>query len=240
MNRLDGKVALVSGAAQGMGRETAELFAREGAVVYGGDIHEPERPIGDGVRFVSLDVADEASWAAAIARIVEEAGRLDVLVNNAGVIAYEPILETTLESWNRLMSVDLTGVFLGMREAIPAMRDTGGGSIINFSSIWGLAAVSGAHAYHAAKGAIGNMTKNVAVTHAKDGIRANSIHPGHILTPLTERQDEATSAIVIGKTAMQRPGQAIEVATAVLFLASEDSSYVTGTELVVDGGYLAQ
>ncbi|MFB2597796.1 SDR family NAD(P)-dependent oxidoreductase [Herbiconiux sp. P17] len=237
---LDGRVALVSGAAQGMGRATAELFAQEGAVVYAGDIQPHTGEVVPGVLPIRLDVADEASWAEVVETIRADRGRLDVLVNNAGVIAYEPILDVTLESWNRVMAVDLTGVFLGMRAAIPLMRDSGGGSIINFSSIWGLAAVSGAHAYHAAKGAISNMTKNVAVTHALDGIRANSLHPGHILTPLTERQDEAVSAVVIGKTAMQRPGRADEVAQAALFLASDRSSYVTGTEMIVDGGYLAQ
>jgi NAD(P)-dependent dehydrogenase (short-subunit alcohol dehydrogenase family) len=127
-----------------------------------------------------------------------------------------------------------------MRESVPLMIESGGGSIVNFSSIWGLAAVSTAHAYHAAKGAISNMSKNVAVSYALQGIRANSLHPGHILTPMTEHQAEETSALVIGKTAMQRPGLPIEVANAVLFLASDDSSYVTGTELIVDGGYLAQ
>ncbi|MFD1714122.1 SDR family NAD(P)-dependent oxidoreductase [Amnibacterium flavum] len=240
MGKLTGKVALVSGAAQGMGRATAELLADEGAIVYGGDVVQPTDAEGSPVRFVHLDVADEASWAQVVSGIESDSGRLDVLVNNAGVIAYEPILETTLESWNRVMSVDLTGIFLGMRESIPLMRDSGGGSIINFSSIWGLAAVSGAHAYHVAKGAIGNMSKNVAVTHAADGIRVNSIHPGHINTPLTERQDEAVSAVVIGKTALKRAGEASEVAKAVLFLATDDSSYVTGTEVIVDGGYLAQ
>lgn len=240
MEKLTGKVALVTGAAQGMGRATAELLAAEGAAVYGGDVALPPESERTDVRFLRLDVADEGSWAEVVRRIADEEGRLDILVNNAGVIAYEPILETTLESWNRVMSVDLTGIFLGMRESIPLMRDSGGGSIVNFSSIWGLAAVSGAHAYHVAKGAIGNMSKNVAVTHATDGIRVNSIHPGHINTPLTERQDEAVSAVVIGKTALKRAGEASEVAKAVLFLASDDSSYVTGTEVVVDGGYLAQ
>jgi NAD(P)-dependent dehydrogenase (short-subunit alcohol dehydrogenase family) len=240
MNRLEGKTALVTGAAQGMGRATAELLAAEGAIVYAGDLRHPAGAFGKRITYLDLDVSSEKSWADAVATVSRRSGGLDILVNNAGVIAYEPILETTLESWNRLMAVDMTGIFLGMRESIPLMRDSGGGSIINFSSIWGLAAVSGAHAYHAAKGAIGNMTKNVAVTHAVDGIRANSIHPGHILTPLTENQAEEVSAVVIGKTAMRRPGQASEVASAVLFLASEDSSYVTGTELIVDGGYLAQ
>ncbi|HEU0256480.1 MAG TPA: SDR family oxidoreductase [Microbacteriaceae bacterium] len=238
--KLLGKVAIVTGAAQGMGRAITRLFAEEGATVYAGDINAFEGEAAPGVIPVHLDVANEGSWQGLLDRVSGEQQRLDVLVNNAGVIAYEPILDVTLESWNRVMSVDMTGVFLGMRAGIPLMRDSGGGSIVNFSSIWGLAAVSGAHAYHAAKGAIANMTKNVAVTHAADGIRANSVHPGHINTPLTERQAADVSDAVISKTAMKRAGEPIEVARAVLFLASDDSSYVTGTQMVVDGGYLAQ
>jgi 3alpha(or 20beta)-hydroxysteroid dehydrogenase len=238
--RVEGKVALVSGAAQGMGRAVAELLASEGALVYAGDVQGWTGEVPSGVVPTHLDVTQEDSWAEVVGRIESDQKRLDILVNDAGVIAYEPIVEVTLESWNRVLAVDLTGVFLGMRASIPLMQRSGGGSIVNFSSIWGLAAVSGAHAYHAAKGAIPNMTKNAAVTYAQDGIRANSVHPGHIITPLTDRQDEAVSAIVIGKTAMRRAGQAREVANAVLFLASDESSYVTGTEMIVDGGYLAQ
>lgn len=238
--KLQGKVAIVTGASQGMGRATAELFAAEGAVVIAGDIREPDDAFGTGIEFVRLDVADENSWAEVMGHVRATHGRLDVLVNNAGINSAETLLETTLDRWNQVIGVDMTGVFLGMRESVPLMIETGGGSIINFSSIWGLAAVSTAHAYHAAKGAISNMSKNVAVSYALQGIRANSLHPGHILTPMTETQAEETSALVIGKTAMKRPGLPGEIATAVLFLASDDSSYVTGTELIVDGGYLAQ
>ncbi|CAN5619302.1 glucose 1-dehydrogenase [soil metagenome] len=238
MDRLRDRVILVTGAAQGMGLATAIRCSDEGAHVIACDI--APGAASERITPVLLDVADEQSWATAIAQVTEDHGRLDGLVNNAGVIGYSAILDTTLEEWNRVLSVDLTGVFLGMRASLPLMIASGGGSIVNFSSIWGLAAVSSAHAYHAAKGAIGNMTKNVAVTHATDGIRANSLHPGHILTPLTERQDQATSDIVIGKTAMKRPGRAEEIAATVAFLLSDDSSYMTGTEVVVDGGYLAQ
>lgn len=238
--KLKGKVAIITGASSGMGYSTAELFAREGCIVIAGDLREPSHHWGEGVHYAHLDVADEASWAALVEGVREAHGQLDILINNAGINAPETLLETTLDKWHHVISVDMTGVFLGMRECVPLMIQSGGGSIVNFSSIWGLAAVSTAHAYHAAKGAISNMTKNVAVTYAEQGIRANSLHPGHILTPMTEAQAEETSALVIGKTAMKRPGLPSEIATAVLFLASADSSYVTGTELIVDGGYLAQ
>ena len=242
MARLDGKVAIISGAAGGMGRETAELFAREGAIVVAGDVQDPlpRDASHPNVHFVRLDVTDEDSWAGVVARTVAEHGKLDILVNNAGVIAYEPILETSLETWNRLIAVDQTGVFLGMRAALPALVANGGGAIVNFSSIWGTRAVAGAHVYHAAKGAIGNMTRNVAITHAPDGVRANSVHPGYILTPLTAVQDEETNQFMISHTPMGRPGNPIEVANAVLFLASDDASYITGVELDIDGGFLAQ
>jgi NAD(P)-dependent dehydrogenase (short-subunit alcohol dehydrogenase family) len=240
MRRLQNKVALISGGARGMGRETAELFAREGATVYAGDILDASDVAESEVTFLKLDVSSEESWKEAVALIESEQGRLDILVNNAGVIAYEPILELTLENWNRMIAVDQTGVFLGMRETIPLMKKSGGGSIVNISSIWGSVAVSGAHAYHAAKGAIGNMTRNVAMTHVSDGIRANSIHPGYIDTPLTAVQAPEVNQLMIDTTPMHRCGQPIEVAYGSLYLASDESSYVTGIELVIDGGYMAQ
>lgn len=170
MGRLENRVAIISGAAGGMGRETAELFAREGAIVIVGEVQPAlPGPRHESVHFVELDVTDENSWQSTVVRSVAEYGKLDILVNNAGVIAYEPILETTLESWNRLVSVDRAGVFLGMRAALPALIANGGGSIVNFSWIWGSRAVAGAHIFHAAKGAIGNMTRHDAITHAQDG-----------------------------------------------------------------------
>ena len=145
-----------------------------------------------------------------------------------------------MTAWMQMIAVDQTGVFLGMREAVPIMRKQKSGSIINISSIWGSAAVGGAHAYHAAKGAVRNMTKNAAMTYVADGIRANSVHPGFIETPLTQAQAPELNEAVIAATPMKRAGKAIEVAYGCLFLASDESSYVTGTELVIDGGYLAQ
>lgn len=241
MPRLAGKVALVTGAARGMGRVTAELFASEGAHVVAADVREPD-PTFDtsAIEAVHLDVSSEDEWRGAVSGVVERHGRIDVLVNNAGVIQYEGLEELTLEVWHRTIAVDQTGVFLGMREVVPVMKQNGGGSIVNISSIWGSAAVSGAHAYHAAKSAVRNMTKNVALTYVGDGIRANSIHPGYIVTPLTEVQAPEVNQLMIDTTPMKRPGQPIEVAYGTLYLASDESSYVTGIELVIDGGYLAQ
>jgi 3alpha(or 20beta)-hydroxysteroid dehydrogenase len=241
MNRLQGKIALVTGAASGMGRATAELFAREGAQVIAGDVQEADPALDDtAINQVRLDVRSEESWEEVISGIRGGYGRLDVLVNNAGVIAYEPILELSVAAWNRIMSVDQMGVFLGMRAAIPLMKESGGGSIVNISSIWGSVAVSGAHAYHAAKAAVLNMTRNVAMTHVGDNIRANAILPGYIDTPLTAVQAPEVNQLMIDTTPMHRCGQPIEVAWGCLYLASDEASYVTGTELVIDGGYLAQ
>jgi 3alpha(or 20beta)-hydroxysteroid dehydrogenase len=161
------------------------------------------------------------------------------LINNAGIIAYEPLDELDITEWLRLIAVDQTGVFLGMREAVRVMRRQKSGSIVNISSIWGSAAVAGAHSYHAAKGAVRNMSKNAAISYVADGIRVNSVHPGFIHTPLTDAQAPELNEVVIASTPMKRGGKPIEVAYGCLFLASDEASYVTGTELVIDGGYLA-
>jgi NAD(P)-dependent dehydrogenase (short-subunit alcohol dehydrogenase family) len=241
MARLADKIALVTGGARGMGRVTAELFAQEGAHVVAADVREPDPAYeSDAIEAVELDVSSEEQWRSVVAGVVDRHGRIDVLVNNAGVIQYEGLEELTLETWHRTIAVDQTGVFLGMREVVPVMKRNGGGSIVNISSIWGSAAVSGAHAYHAAKSAVRNMTKNVALTYVADGIRANSVHPGYIVTPLTEAQAPEVNQLMIDTTPMRRPGQPIEVAHGTLFLACDESSYVTGIELVIDGGYLAQ
>jgi NAD(P)-dependent dehydrogenase (short-subunit alcohol dehydrogenase family) len=240
MNRLQGKVALVSGGARGMGRATAELFADEGATVIAGDVLDAEDTENSQVEFVKLDVTKEDSWQQVVDDIVARHGHLDVVVNNAAVITYEPILETTQEIWDNIVNVDQLGVFWGMKVALPELIKSGNGSIINVSSIWGMVGASSAAAYHAAKGAVVNMTRNVANTHAKDGVRVNSVHPGYILTPMNADQAPEINAQLIAGTMLGRPGQPKEVAYASLFLASDESSYVTGTQLVVDGGFLAQ
>jgi NAD(P)-dependent dehydrogenase (short-subunit alcohol dehydrogenase family) len=238
--RLKGKVALVTGAARGMGHAVSELFAKEGAIVVAGDITAPEPAYSKGIEPAKLDVTSEDDWKAIVDATVKRHGRLDVLVNNAGIIAYEPLLELDVKAWMKVIAVNQTGVFLGMREAIRVMKEQKSGSIINFSSIWGNAAVGGAHAYHATKGAVRNMTKNAAMTYVGDGIRINSVHPGFIDTPLTQAQAPEINAFVIASTPMKRAGKPIEVANGCLFLASDESSFMTGAELVIDGGYLAQ
>lgn len=238
--RLQGKIALVTGAAGGIGRAVTELFAREGATVFAADVASSDVPYPAGVEGLQLDVTREADWEAAVDTVIEKSGRLDVLVNNAGIIAYEPLHELEMEAWLRMIAVDQTGVFLGMREAVRVMRRQKSGSIVNISSIWGSAAVAGAHAYHAAKGAVRNMSKNAAMTYVGDGIRVNSVHPGFIHTPLTDAQAADLNEAVIAATPMKRGGTPVEVAYGCLFLASDEASYVTGAELAIDGGYLAQ
>jgi 3alpha(or 20beta)-hydroxysteroid dehydrogenase len=238
--RLRGKVALVTGAAGGIGHAVSTLFAKEGATVFASDLLPPKKAHADGVEVMAHDVTSETGWAEAVETVVRKSGRLDVLINNAGIIAYEPLHELEMKAWERMIAVDQTGVFLGMREAVRIMRKQKSGSIVNISSIWGNSAVAGAHSYHAAKGAVRNMSKNAAMTYVDDGIRVNSVHPGFIHTPLTDAQAADLNEAVIASTPMKRGGQPIEIAYGCLFLASDEASYVTGTELVIDGGYLAQ
>ena len=240
VDRLKGKVALITGGARGIGRATAQLFTREGAAaVISGDVLDAEDAGASSVEFVGLDVTKEDQWKRTINGIVEKHGKIDVLVNNAAICLYEPILETTEAMWDKVLDIDLKSIFFGMREALPHMIKRKQGSIINLASIWGLAGVPNAHAYQAAKGAILNVSKNVAATHGPDGIRCNSLHPGYIVTPMNKDQGPVIEAALIDGSLLKRAGQPMEIAYAALFLASDEASYVTGTSLVVDGGYLA-
>jgi 3alpha(or 20beta)-hydroxysteroid dehydrogenase len=240
MNRLEGKVVIVTGAAQGIGHAVATLFTMEGAEVTAADIKDPVEDYGADVAFTRLDVSDPENWKRVVAEVEGRHGRIDALINNAGIGFEETLVDTTDERWAQVIAVTQTGVFLGMREVVPVMQRGQGGSIVNFSSIWGIAAVGAAASYHAAKGAVRMLSKNAAVTYASDGIRVNSIHPGFVDTPLTRGQDPELSKAVIAATPLGRAGRPEELAHACLFLASEESSFVTGSELVVDGGYLAQ
>jgi NAD(P)-dependent dehydrogenase (short-subunit alcohol dehydrogenase family) len=239
MTRLAGKIVIVTGAAQGIGRAVATLFVEHGATIIAGDIREAAA--ADGVTPVRLDVSVPADWKRVTEDTLAQHGRIDVLVNNAGIVeAYGPIHETDLASWNRVIAVNQTGSFLGIQAVLPTMRQFKRGSIINFSSIWGNVGVPGAAAYNAAKGAVRNMTKNAAVTYARENIRVNSVHPGLIRTPLVQAQPDEMNAGIISQTPMGRMGTPEEVAYGCLFLASDEASFVTGSELIIDGGYLAQ
>ena len=240
MDRLKDKVALITGASRGQGREMAELFMREGArAVISGDVLDAADAAESPVDFVHLDVTKDDQWKSVIDKIVADHGKIDILINNAAICLYEPILETTNAIYDRVLDVDLKSIFFGMREVLPHMIKRKQGSIINVSSIWGLAGVPSSYAYQAAKGAILNVSKNVAATHGEDGVRCNSLHPGYILSPMNEHQAPDINAALIAGTVLKRAGTPIETAYAALFLASDESSYVTGTSLVVDGGYLA-
>ena len=248
--RLQNKVAFISGGARGMGAVEAKLFAGEGARVVIGDVleeegHKTEAEInetGSECLFVRLDVTSEEDWQRAIAATVVRFGKLDVLVNNAGIFRTEGIEATSEELWDRIMAINGKGVFLGTKHAIPEMRKAGGGSIVNISSVAGLVGNSFAAAYAASKGAVRIFTKSTAIQHAKEGIRANSIHPGTIETPMTAEMlaDEAYRQERMENTPLGRLGQPEDVAYGALYLASDESSFVTGSELVVDGGRTAE
>jgi NAD(P)-dependent dehydrogenase (short-subunit alcohol dehydrogenase family) len=239
MKQLQNKVAIVTGASKGIGLAITGKLADQGAIVYAFDLLQ-NADYPEGVFFIRCDVADEENWRSAVQHVLKERSRIDILVNNAGIISYTPIHEIQLEEWNRLIAVDQTGVLLGMKHVIPQMMEQQQGSIINVSSIWGSVGAANVVAYNAAKGAVVLMTKNAAITYAKKGIRVNSVHPGFIHTPLTDNQDEALNRIVIAATPMGRGGMPDEVANGVVFLASEQASFITGSELVIDGGYTAQ
>lgn len=240
MDRLKDKVAVVTGSGRGIGRATAIALAEEGARVIATSRSDEVKPFDDEIEYMKLDVSLESDWQRVIADVQARYGRVDVLVNNAGIILYHALDELSVSEWGRVVATNQTGVWLGMREVVPIMRSNGGGSIINVSSIWGTVGVPGAHAYHATKGAVRTMSKNAAITYASDKIRINSVHPGFIKTPLTDAQDPAMNEWVVSRTPLGRAGDPAEVAWAIVFLASDESSFVTGSELVVDGGYLAQ
>lgn len=249
MGRLDGKVALISGGARGQGAAEARLFAREGAKVVLGDVLEVEgtkvaadiAEHGGEAVFVRLDVTKEDDWRRAVNLAVSRFGKLTTLVNNAGILRRGTVEETTAEQWDLVMNVNAKGVFLGTKYAVPAMRKAGTGSIVNISSVAGLRGGANSTAYTASKGAVRLLTKSTAIQYGKDGIRCNSIHPGPIETDMiadTMRDPEALAQSV-SRVALGRVGKPEEVAACVLFLASDDSSYVSGSELVVDGGITA-
>lgn len=249
--RLDNRVALISGGARGMGAAEAKMFAAEGAKVVIGDVLDEDgrqteaaiNELGGECLFVHLEVTDEGSWTQAIAETISRFGKLDILVNNAGVGGDRGRLEDTSEEvWDRIMNINAKGVFLGTKAAIPEMRRAGGGSIINISSIYGLVGSGGSSAYHASKGAVRLLTKSTAIQYASEGIRVNSVHPGIIDTPMTEAilADPERNQRWISGTPLGRRGEPEDVAYGVLFLASDESSFMTGSELVIDGGWTAQ
>ena len=248
--RLEGKVALITGAARGQGAAEARLFAQEGAKVLLADVSDPEGMAvaaeiaeagGDAV-YVHLDVTNEAEWDAAVQVAVSSFGKLDVLVNNAGIWRRGHVMETSSEQWDDIMDVNAKGVFLGTKAAIPEMRKAGGGSIVNISSTAGLVGSKTSSAYSASKGAVRIFSKSTAIQYASEGIRANSIHPGPIDTDMGDQvwPDPTSRDASIARTALSRIGTAQDIAYGALYLASDEASFVTGSELVIDGGVTAQ
>lgn len=248
--RLESKVAIITGAASGMGAEEARLFAREGAKVVVADVTDDDgeavvRQIedtgGDAI-FVHTDVTSEESWQALADATLDKYGKIDILVNNAGISSGSYLDPLDLDGWTNIMDVNATGVYLGTRAVVPAMQAAGGGAIVNISSIMGFVAGEYGHpAYHASKGAVRIFTKATAVRYGPDGIRANSVHPG-FMPPMKTSMigNSAERQRHIQQTPLRRTGETIEVANGVLFLASDEASFITGTELVIDGGYIAK
>lgn len=246
MDGLDGKVAIISGGGSGIGEASAKTLARYGVKVAIGDINDDQaKRVGDEIRAaggkafeIHMDVSDEASWREVVEKTQKEYGRINILVNNAGIGCNGSVETETKETWDKVIAINQTGVWLGMKACGEAIKVSGGGSIINISSIFGLVGGFGTSiAYHSAKGAVRLMTKNAAIHWATEGVRVNSVHPGFIETPLLGELDRAP---LVTCTPMGRLGKPQEVANCVAFLASDLASYVTGSELVVDGAWTAQ
>jgi 3alpha(or 20beta)-hydroxysteroid dehydrogenase len=237
--RLAGKVAIVTGAARGLGAAVAEQLAAEGASVVIGDVLDAEgealaRSLGDTVRFARLDVADESQWAAIVEFTTATFGSVDILVNNAAITDAAPLADYSLAAWQRVLDVNLTGTFLGMRAVVRPMLEGGGGSIVNVSSVDGLRGLPGVHAYGASKFGVRGLTKSAAVEFAAHGIRVNSVHPGHVRTPMVDGAADGFLNIPIDRAA-----EPVEVSRMICWLASDEASYATGAEFVVDGGLTA-
>ena len=243
--RFAGGIALITGGARGIGAAIASRVAKQGgAVVIADVLDEPANALaadlsvrGLAATACHLDVADESGWATALARCREAFGDPTMLVNNAGIYRKEAIHEETLEGWRHVMDVNVVGPFLGMRAVLPSMIARKGGAIVNISSIWGIAAVEGFAAYSASKAAVAMLSRNAAVTYARDGIRVNAVLPGQVQTPMTD--ESGSSKWVLPKIPIGRVASAGEIADAVVYLLSPESSYITGVLLPVDGGYLS-
>lgn len=245
--RLDGEVALITGAARGQGEAEARMFVQEGAQVVLTDVlddlgQKAAQAIGSQARYVHLDVSQEADWQNAVAETLKAFGKLTILINNAGIGLREDsgIEQTSLEAWNKTLAVNLTGVFLGMKYSIPEMRKAGHGSIVNISSVAGIVGGGGVPAYHASKGGVRLLTKTAAIQYAKENIRVNSVHPGGVDTEILSPFGEKWKARIAKAHPMGRISSSDEIAYGVLYLASKESSFVTGTELIIDGGFTAQ
>jgi len=252
MDRLKDKVAIITGAASGMGEAAAVLFAKEGAKVVATDITDQLEEKVQGIKdsggeavALKLDVSDEDSWKNVVEETINRYGKIDVLVNNAGIHIAKGVIDAELDDWNKVMAINTTGVFLGMKHVIPHMQENGGGSIVNTSSIAGIVggiSDAGGAAYSASKGAVRSLTKHTAQWFGKDGIRANSVHPGAIYTGLAsaagiKSQEEMGSNYKDLVPLYPYAGESLDIANAYLYLASDESKFVTGTELVVDGGW---
>ncbi len=254
--RLEGKVAMITGGASGIGAASARLFAEHGAGVAVADINDNLGPLvvrqieeaGGAACYVHLDTVDEDQWREAVRAVLDRFGRLDIMLNAAGVSGRMPdgsaaprIGEADLANWNRVMDVNATGVFLGTKHAVEPMRAAGGGSIINISSIYGIVGSVHNAAYHASKGAVRTLSKSAAAQYAAEGIRVNSVHPGFVDTPMTEAVHSSPELARprLDQTPMGRFGQPTDIANGCLFLASDESSWMTGAELVIDGGMTA-
>jgi 3(or 17)beta-hydroxysteroid dehydrogenase len=250
--RIQNKIALITGASSGIGAATAKLFSDEGAIVYVADIDDIKgRQLGIG-HYIHLDVTNESEWERAIADILSENQRLDILVNNAGISLAKPVTDMSLSEWRKIMDVNLDSVFLGTKYAVSAMQKTGGGRIVNVSSASGISASPTASAYCASKGGVRLFTKAVALECAKSNILINSVHPAGVDTPIWDKSDwwpnfekemggrDAAIKALSQTSPIGRIANAMEIAKGILFLVSDDASYITGSELVIDGGYTAQ
>ncbi|MEH6638633.1 MAG: glucose 1-dehydrogenase [Porticoccaceae bacterium] len=249
MGRVQDKVCLITGAALGMGREHALLLAEHGARLILTDLNveageataKDINDAGGDAIFIKHDASSEQDWQQVIKTGVEHFGKIDVLVNNAGVLTLKSIQDTTTEDWDFVQSINTRGVFYGVKYVLPAMQKAGGGSIINISSIYGIVGAPSASAYQASKGAVRLLSKSAAVEYAEYNVRVNSVHPGVIATNMTKdiMVDDASTDALLGSALIRRPAQPKEVSWGILFLASDESSYMTGSELVIDGGYTA-
>lgn len=249
MGRVQDKVTIITGAARGQGESHARLFASEGAAVLMTDVLDEAgeavaaelRDAGYDVIYQHMNVAEESDWEAITALAVERWGRVDILLNNAGIVgSQKSVFDEDLGSWQRMFSINQQGVFLGLKHVAPVIESTGGGSVVNTCSINGTVGNPGGFSYQASKGAVKMMTRAAAMEYAERGVRVNSISPGLVMTHMAVEEGEESNKEFAAATPMKRAAQPIEVSNAILFLASDEASYITGADLLVDGGYTAQ